>query len=141
MTKQTYLFKNRHGVYYFRAVLPLAVRTRLGLKQREIRRSLRTRDRQQAKYLLAAQVFRMSQELFPWEVAADYEKQKFELGLKLIGQYPDFNINDRFSLDSLREILTNDDLEAYIFATEHREGKNVTLSKDGGIIFNQLTCH
>lgn len=58
MSGHTYLLKSRHGVYYFRAVLPKA-RARTG--RREIRISLRTKDRAKAKGLVALQALRLTE--------------------------------------------------------------------------------
>lgn len=47
----TYLLKSRHGVYYYRAVVPKDAREQVG--RREVRVSLRTKDRATAKRLVA----------------------------------------------------------------------------------------
>lgn len=47
MRLPTYVYRSRHGIYFFRIVVPLALRNALS-GQREIKRSLRTRDKRQA---------------------------------------------------------------------------------------------
>lgn len=61
MTGHTYLSKSRDGVYYFRAVLPKGVRAQTG--RREIRISLRTKDRAKAKVLVAREALRLTETL------------------------------------------------------------------------------
>ncbi|MEN9437695.1 MAG: hypothetical protein RIR09_2350 [Pseudomonadota bacterium] len=46
MRLPTYVYRSRHGIYFFRIVVPLALRNALS-GQREIKRSLRTRDKRQ----------------------------------------------------------------------------------------------
>ena len=52
MKLPSYLYTSRHGVYYFRIVIPLALR--LYFPHSEIRRSLHTSDRRQATRLAKA---------------------------------------------------------------------------------------
>jgi hypothetical protein len=48
MSLARHLHLSRHGIFYFRIVIPHALRIRLRLSQREIKVSLRTRDRAEA---------------------------------------------------------------------------------------------
>ena len=74
MPSHTYLLKSRHGTYYFRAVLPDGVRQSLGRRSRDVRVSLRTKDRAIAKRLIARKAYLMTKffdETLPWEIDAD----------------------------------------------------------------------
>lgn len=51
MKTSAYLWKNRHGIWYFRAVIPTQLRLHFPLNKREIRRSLSTDSRQRAVVL------------------------------------------------------------------------------------------
>ena len=52
MTGCTYLHRSRHGVYYFRMVFPKAIGHAWGLPRRELKISLRTKDKSEAKSLM-----------------------------------------------------------------------------------------
>ena len=58
MHNPSYLCKNRHGKYYFRFVIPEALRPHLSNKK-EIRRSLGTLKRQEALQLVRPWVIQM----------------------------------------------------------------------------------
>lgn len=67
MTEHANLLKGRHGIYYFRTVLPKGVSTRTG--HREIRIWLRTKDRAKAKVPVAIEVLRLTETLSQFEPA------------------------------------------------------------------------
>lgn len=57
----SYLLKSRHGIYYFRLVIPVSLRVDIG--KTELRRSLKTRNKREA-ILKAARLLLEAQELF-----------------------------------------------------------------------------
>lgn len=61
MIRHTYLSMSRHGVYYFRVVLPKGMTARTG--RREIRISLRTKDCATAKVLVAREALSLIETL------------------------------------------------------------------------------
>ena len=90
MRRQTYLLRSRHGVYYFRMVIPQAIRSSLGFSGREVRLSLGTKDRQAATRQLPSRIFAMTnlfKDLQPWEVDAQERLAKYKRGLALIKSY------------------------------------------------------
>lgn len=126
MASHTYLLKSRHGVYYFRAVLPISVKMCLGLAQREMRVSLRTKNRARAKLLISRTIFVMNRyfnEASPWEIDAEARAAKYRRGLELIRSYGDVDLNDEFQRDALTDELQGSDLEAYLFAREQIEAR------------------
>ena len=129
MTGQTYLLRSRHGVYYLRMVIPQAVRHALGVPRREVRISLRTKDKQHARLELASRVSAMTktfnvylQSNQPWEREAEAERearrQRYRHGAELIAKYGAFDIDDEDQLDVLRDSLGPDEFEDYIFVME-----------------------
>ena len=73
MTRHTYLMKSRHGVYYLRVVLPKNAIDQLGRRAGELRLSLRTKSKWQAKLRLAETLYMMTKTNYPmpWEAEAD----------------------------------------------------------------------
>ncbi|WP_409560856.1 DUF6538 domain-containing protein [Hyphomicrobium sp. MC8b] len=61
MIRHTYLSMSRHGVYYFRVVLPKGMTARTG--RREIRISQRTKDCAKAKVLVAREALSLIETL------------------------------------------------------------------------------
>jgi integrase len=121
VTGHTYLSKSRHGVYYFRAVLPQGVRSRVG--RREVRISLRTKDRAKAKVLVALKALTMTKSLShlePWELE-EYERlERYHRGLALIEKYGEIDFDDTLAVDALGDSLTLEEFRDYIFAREYR---------------------
>lgn len=74
----SHLIRSRHGVYYFRAAIPLHLRAAVG--QQEIRRSLQTRDRNAA--LKAAQ--HLSHRVADWMTALEKGSVMDENTLKMM---------------------------------------------------------
>jgi integrase len=149
MTGQTYLLRSRHGVYYLRMVIPQAVRHALGVPQREVRISLRTKDKQHARLELASRVSAMTktfkvylQSDTPWEREAETEReerrQRYRHGAELIAKYGEFDIDDEDQLDVLRDALGPDEFEDYIFVRELQRQKNQTPS---GLRANSTKVH
>lgn len=139
----SYLQKSRHGVYYFRAVIPISVRRNLNLKAREVRVSLKTKDLRMAKQLLAHRLFVMSKKYSndhpqPWEVAADERLARYQRGMYLLGQYGIVDMDDEFAREAVLEELSSDDLKAYLFALEHqlnkKNPKNATATQNASLI-------
>lgn len=124
MGRCTYLYKSRHGVFYFRTVLPAEVRACLGIRSREVRVSLRTKDRAKAKHLVAKRAFVMSyffNELAPWEQDAERRKALYWHGLKMCERFGEVDLNDEFERGALIDEIGGFDLEAYIFTHEHKQ--------------------
>jgi bifunctional DNA-binding transcriptional regulator/antitoxin component of YhaV-PrlF toxin-antitoxin module len=130
MHGQTYLHRSRHGVYYLRIVIPKPVRTSLGLNEREVRTSLRTKDKQRARLKLASRVSAMTK-LFQgpkeWELDQEQRLERYQRGRELIRQHGLIDLNHKFQFEALTSELGTPDLEAYIFAVEYdqeHEAKN-----------------
>jgi hypothetical protein len=131
---ETYLLRSRHGVYYLRMVIPRAVRHALGVPQREVRISLRTKDKQHARLELASRVSAMTKTFYvhlqsdtPWERESETEReerrQRYRHGAELIARYGEFDIDDDDQLDVLRDALGPDEFEDYIFVMELQRQK------------------
>ena len=124
MCGHTYLHKNRFGVYYLRMVIPKGARNALATKRREVRCSLRTKDRGEAKRRLLAIVTTMTKhfDLFgdDWEQDPEARFEVYKRGLALIRQHGRRDLDDEFDLEELLGALGSDDLKAYIFAREHQ---------------------
>ncbi|WP_296201196.1 site-specific integrase [uncultured Hyphomicrobium sp.] len=121
MSGHTYLCKSRHGVYYFRAVLPQRVSARG--ERREVRVSLRTKDRATAKILVAQKAFLMTknfQHHEPWELDSEDRLERYRRGLVLLAQYGEIDLNDPFAVDGLTDCLTAEDFKDYLFALDHK---------------------
>ena len=128
MPRQSYLHVSRHHVYYLRIVVPSVVRTALGLTNREVRLSLKTKDRKIARIRLAERTLAMTklfQQAEAWEVDADERLAKYKRGLKLIQEHGKYDLDDEFEWDHISTELTGNDLEAYVFATQHLEQKSL----------------
>ncbi len=137
MTGQTYLLRSRHGVYYLRMVIPQAVRHALGMPQREVRISLRTKDKQHARLELASRVSAMTktfnvylQSDQPWECEAETEReerrQRYLHGAELIAKYGEFDIDDEDELDVLRDALGPDEFTFQTLSDQTVNPKNLT---------------
>jgi integrase len=129
MSRCAYLLKSRHGVYYFRAVLPQTVRTALALTRRELRVSLRTKDRATAKVLVSRQVFVM-QHYFSEQVASrlDFEQRRdrYWRGIELIEAIGEIDPDNEYELDWLytQHGLSTADCKAYLFALEEKRRRH-----------------
>lgn len=126
VAKINFLFKSRHGVYYFRAIIPIAVRTALSLTQRELRVSLRTKDKYKAKSILYKKSIVMNLYLnspAPWEVDSERRKALYLRGIELIKQYGMADLDDEFELGILTDEVNGFDLEAYLLALDHIQAK------------------
>lgn len=130
MGRYNFMLKSRHGVYYFRAVLPVSVRRCLGLTQRELRISLHTKNLTRAKALVARKAYFMTHfiEELPWEQDAEKRKALYWRGLELLKRFGEVDLNDEFQLDALTDELSGFDLEAYLFAHEHHRLKKAAAS-------------
>ena len=137
MTGQTYLLRSRHGVYYLRMVIPQAVRHALGIPQREVRISLRTKDKQHARLELASRVSAMTktfnvylQSDQPWECEAEREReerrQRYLHGAELIAKYGEFDSDDEDELDVLRDALGPDEFTFQTLPVQSANAKNLT---------------
>jgi integrase len=121
MTGHTYLLKSRHGVYYFRAVIPREVRAKGG--RREVRISLRTKDRAKAKVLVALKALSMTKtvpHLEHWELEEHERLERYQRGLALIEKHGEIDFHDPLAVDLLGECLNVQEFQDYIFAHEHR---------------------
>jgi hypothetical protein len=113
-------------------VLPSDVRASLGLKGREVRVSLRTKDKRQAKracllkHLIIDDYFQYPA---PWEIEAEQRKHRYLKGLRLLRSYGPIDLNDEFAVDALAD--DGVDLEAFIFALEYARA-NERRVKDTG---------
>jgi hypothetical protein len=119
----TYLLKSRHGVYYFRAVLSSTVRSALGSTRRELRISLRTKDKTRAKTRVARKAFLMNyffNELAPWEQDAERRKALYWHGIKMLERFGEVDLDDEFDVGALTEEIGSFDLEAYLFVREQK---------------------
>jgi hypothetical protein len=121
MTLPRRLHLSRHGIYYFRAIVPRPVGTLLRLNCRELRISLRTIDLRRAKTLLAEKNYIMSKhwEVQPWKIDAEQRQALYEKGLTLIKRFGAINLNNHYQLSNLSDELGSEDLKAYIFAKEY----------------------
>jgi hypothetical protein len=122
MHGQTYLHRSRHGVYYLRMVIPQLLRTSLGLREREVRTSLRTKDKQRARLKLAPRISAMTnlfRELEESELELEQQVQRYHRGLELIRNHGLIDLDHGFQFDALASELSGPDLEAYIFAVEY----------------------
>lgn len=130
MGRYNFLLRSRHGVYYFRAVLPVSVRRCLGLTQRELRVSLHTKNLTRAKALVARKAYVMTHFLgeLPWEQDAEKRKALYWHGLGLLKRFGDVDLDDEFQLDALTGELSGFDLEAYLFAQEHHRSQKPATS-------------
>jgi hypothetical protein len=116
--------KSRHGVYYLRLVLPEHKAHQLGRRPGEVRLSLRTKCKKEAKVRLAEKLSRMVQEpteLEPWEAQYEADRARFERGLVLIEQYGRIDPQDQFRFDALCEQLSLSQQKDYVFALEYDE--------------------
>ncbi|MES0385149.1 MAG: DUF6538 domain-containing protein, partial [Hyphomicrobium sp.] len=128
MSAPSYLLKSRHGVYYFRIRVPRSAK-QLTKSSGDIRISLRTKNKRCALYLsrkiwiaMTERAFEStSSELFEWEVEAEFEREKYFYGKKLIEEFENADPTDTFTLQELSEHLSKEELKAYIFAWEHDE--------------------
>jgi integrase len=132
VTKHTYLFKSRHGVYYFRAVIPRHLRPAHNLRCRERRVSLRTKDKTKAKLLVAKKTLQMHQDFsqhLPWEVDAERRDERYALGCRLIEEWgEDYDLDDEFKLNAFLEAHGHEALEAYLFARTYRAERKAALA-------------
>jgi len=108
------------------------------MPRREVRLSLRTKDRQVATRILASRVFAVTnlfKDLQPWEVDAEERQALFERGMELIKSYGKQDLDDEFDLGFIGSELGTDDLRAYVFALEHLQERKRRKkhSKDGGV--------
>ena len=121
MCGHTYLCKSRHGVYYFRAAVPKAARAATG--RREVRISLRTKDRKTAKILAALKALTMTHQLHhpePWEIEDQDLRDRLMRGLALIAKHGKIDLTDRFAIDGLMEWLSVEEFKEYVFAIERQ---------------------
>ncbi len=135
MLGQAYLLRNRYDVFYLRMIVPAAIRTSIGLTSREVRLSLRTKDRRIARRRLAERTIAMSrlfEGLEAWEIDAERRKEMFQRGLELIRNHGLVDLHDEFELDALTSDLSMFDLEAYVFAREHLQKKAQIAAGSGG---------
>ena len=122
----------RSPAHALRAVLPSDVRASLGLKGREVRVSLRTKDKRQAKracllkHLIMDDYFQYPA---PWEIEAEQRKHRYLKGLRLLRSYGPIDLNDEFAVDALAD--DGVDLEAYIFALEYARAKERRVKETG----------
>ena len=120
MHGQTYLHRSRHGVYYLRMVIPQSLRVSLGVREREVRASLRTKNKQQARVKLAPRVSAMTKLFHGLEELEQQQRlERYERGLELIRQYGSIDLNHEFQFEALTSELQGPDLEAYIFAVQY----------------------
>ena len=125
MTGHTYLMKSRHGVYYLRLVVRPAADAPEGTKSREIRLSLRTKKKCEAKARLVETLFEVQRcggrPERPRMPDDDDRERLFYRGLTLMDRHGEFDPHDEFNLGTLLELMSHSDVEAYIFAYDHIE--------------------
>jgi integrase len=112
---------SRHGTYIMRVVLPPAARAALGRKARDLRISLRTKNKARAIVLLARKLFIVTHFLhapMPWEEQSDQQRARCERGMRLLREWPNLDLNDEFALDEFVDAVGNDGLEAYLLARD-----------------------
>lgn len=91
--------------------------------RREVRISLRTKDRATAKILVAQRALAMTkrfQDPEPWDRDAEERLESYQRGLTLIERYGLIDLGDTFAIDDLREWLTLEEFRDYVFAAEHK---------------------
>ncbi len=116
MTGHTYLLKSRHGVYYFRAVEPSHARTHQCGPRREIRISLRTKNRALAKRLVAKKAYFMSKPFdLPGQAQADQDDALFDLGQTIASRIGRVDTDDARAVESMIEHLPLEEARAYLF--------------------------
>lgn len=101
--------------------MPKRVRASVG--RREVRISLRTKDRATAKILVAQRALAMTkrfQDPEPWDRDAEERLESYQRGLTLIERYGLIDLGDTFAIDDLREWLTLEEFRDYVFAAEHK---------------------
>jgi hypothetical protein len=121
MTRHTYLLKSRHGVYYLRVVLPECRAQRLGRQAGELRLSLRTKCKRQAKLRLAETLHTMTKTTYPmpWEAEADAKRESYARGLALVEQFGRLNPRDIHRIDNLCEALTGQEFRDLAYVNEY----------------------
>ncbi len=118
-------------------VIPQAVRHALGVPRREVRISLRTKDKQHARLELASRVSAMTktfnvylQSDQPWECEAETEReerrQRYRHGAELIAKYGEFDIDDEDQLDVLRGTLGTDEFTFQTLSNQTVNPKSLT---------------
>jgi len=133
MRGHTYLHRSRHGVYYLRKVVPKAIRSLLGISEREVRLSLRTKDCRLARRVLPSRIIAMT-ELFDDVLAAmdqdsEARTRLYHRGLKLIQDYGEYDLEDVFQMDEIASELSHEDLKAYAFVVDYQQKQK--LRKQG----------
>lgn len=120
MIRCTHLLKSRHGIYYCRFVLPTSVRKCLGLARREVRVSLRTKDKQQAKARLAPRLMIMNHIFDSTFAALDFETrmERYWRGIQTIKDLGEINPLNKFDLHWLMTAngLSKEGVENYLYA-------------------------
>lgn len=121
MTRHTYLMKSRHGVYYLRVVLPRHVVGQLGWRAGELRLSLRTKSKGQAKLRLAETLHTMTKTTYParWEAEADAKRESYERGLALVEQFGRLNPHDVHRIDAVHEALSDREFRDLAYVNEY----------------------
>lgn len=130
MCGHTYLCKSRHGVYYFRAAVPKAAQAATG--RREVRISLRTKDRKTAKILAALKALTMTHQLHhpePWEIEDEALRSRLMRGLALIAKHGKIDLTDRFAIDGLMEWLSVEEFKEYVYALERQNAADAGLTE------------
>jgi integrase len=92
--------------------------------RREVRVSLRTKDRAAAKVLVAQKALNMSKYLHhlePWEYQAEDQLERYQRGLALLETHGAIDLNDTFAIDGLRDALSLEDFRDYIYALDHKQ--------------------
>lgn len=112
MTAHSYLVRNRHGTFYFRATIPKQLRQHFPNHKREIKRSLKTDSRKLA--IVRARAYRAEFDKMIEQLEEDERRKKLE---ELKEQNPHaFSVK----LEGTRKIAMPDGTEHTIAATSER---------------------
>lgn len=126
MRNPSHLLKSRHGVYYFRWVLPSVAKRVFGLQRTELRCSLKTKDRRLAKRRLFAKCLLMTsiQEAV-MAAEADFDKSHTLLlrGMELLSRYGENLFDDPHRAEAYHTEFSEFDMRAFAFASEYNHGQ------------------
>jgi len=118
VTGHTYLSKSRHGVYYFRAVLPKGVRAKT--ERREVRISLRTKDRAKAKVLVAVEALRLTETLSQLETGGTGDHGRPKPDLVLVENHGEIDLGETGVWGNPARSLNLTEVRNHVLARDNR---------------------
>jgi integrase len=110
MRAATYLMKSRNGVFYFRLALPKRLQC---ARRREVRISLRTRDKKVAAYLARKHWIAMHDKLatyadyFKWEEEDDARCESYQRGKALLAHFRNVNLLNPYARQAVQDSLSS----------------------------------